>query len=92
MKSYLNLAGIQAKVHKKQNLMTIFCITLAVFLITGVFTMADVARKQEMIRMTAKHGSWHISLENISEDDMESVLSEPAVKKASRYDVLNYDL
>lgn len=42
MKHYLNLVSISAKVHRKQNRMTRFCIVLAVFLITAIFSMAEM--------------------------------------------------
>ena len=34
MKNYLDLVPISAKVHRKQNRMSIICIVLAVFLVT----------------------------------------------------------
>lgn len=43
MKSYLSLIPISAKVRRWQNRMTILCIVLAVFLVTAVFSMADMA-------------------------------------------------
>ena len=42
MKSYLDLVPISAKVHRKQNRMSIICIVLAVFLVTAIFGMADM--------------------------------------------------
>ena len=41
MKHYLELVPISARVHRKQNRMSIFCIILAVFLVTAIFGMAD---------------------------------------------------
>ena len=92
MKNYLSLAGIQAKAHKKQNVMTIFCIVLAVFLIAGVFTMADVAVKQQMDRMIIKHGNWHISVSGITEEETETIKTRSDVMSASRVDDLNFNL
>ena len=42
MKSYLDLIPISARMRKKQNRMTLFCIVLAVFLVTSVFSMAEI--------------------------------------------------
>ena len=42
MKHYLDLVPISAKIHKKQSRMSIFCIVLAVFLVTTIFGMADM--------------------------------------------------
>lgn len=42
MKSYLNLVTISAKVHKRQNRMTILCIIISVLLVTTIFSGADM--------------------------------------------------
>ena len=47
---------ISAKVHKRQNRMTIWCIVIAVFLVTAVFSMTEMAVRQETNRLVAKHG------------------------------------
>ena len=47
---------ISAKVHKRQNRMTIWCIIIAVFLVTAVFSMTEMAVRQETNRLVAKHG------------------------------------
>lgn len=57
MKSYLSLIPISAKVHKRQNCMTLLCIIFAVFLVTAVFSMADMGVRMEMERLVGKHGS-----------------------------------
>lgn len=92
MRSYLSLASIQAKAHKRQNRMTIFCIMLAVILITGVFTMADMEYRHENVRMMEKHGNWHIALKNITKEEAEAVSKEAWIKEACWYDVVNYRL
>ena len=92
MKTYLSLASIQAKAHKRQNRMTIFCIMLAVILITGVFTMADMEYRHETVRMMEKHGNWHIALKNITKEEVKAVSKEAWIKEGCWYDVLNYDL
>lgn len=66
MKSYLSLISISAKVRRKQNRMTLFCIIISVFLVTVVFSMADMMVRTETSRMLNKHGNWHIQLKNIS--------------------------
>ena len=57
MKSYLSLIPISAKVHRRQNRMTLLCIVFAVFLVTAVFSMADMSVRMETSRLLAKHGS-----------------------------------
>lgn len=56
MRSYLSMIPISAKVHKRQNRMTIWCIVIAVFLVTAVFSMTEMAARQETNRLVAKHG------------------------------------
>ena len=92
MRSYLSLASIQAKAHKRQNRMTIFCIALAVILISGVFTMADMEYRHEIVRMMEKHGNWHIVLNHITKEEAEAVAKEVWIKEGCWYDVINYDL
>lgn len=92
MKNYLSLASIQAKVHRKQNCMTIFCIALAVILVTGVFTMGDMELHHETVRMLEKHGNWHICLTNVQKEEAEAIVKEAGVREASWYDEINYHL
>ena len=42
MKSYLSLIPISAKVRKRQNRMTVLCIIISVFLVTAIFSVADM--------------------------------------------------
>ena len=56
MKSYLSLIPISAKVHKRQNRMTLLCIVFAVFLVTAVFSMAEMGVRMEADRLIGKHG------------------------------------
>ena len=72
--------------------MTIFCIALAVILISGVFTMADMEYRHEIVRMMEKHGNWHITLKNITKEEAEAVSKEAWIKEGCWYDVVNYDL
>ena len=52
MKSYLSLIPISAKVHRRQNRMTLLCIVFAVFLVTAVFSMADMGVRMEQMRLS----------------------------------------
>ena len=56
MKSYLSLIPISAKVRRRQNRMTLLCIIFAVFLVTAIFSMADMAIRMERSRLAEKHG------------------------------------
>ncbi len=68
MKSYLSLIPISAKVRRRQNRMTLLCIIISVFLVTAIFSVAEMAMRTESFNMQEKHGSWHIQAKNISQD------------------------
>jgi putative ABC transport system permease protein len=57
MKSYLSLISISAKVHRRQNFMTLLCIVFSVFMVTAVFSMAEAGTRMEQARLIEKHGS-----------------------------------
>lgn len=56
MKSYLSLIPISAKVHRRQNRMTLLCIIFAVFMVTAIFSMAEMGARMEQTRLAEKHG------------------------------------
>ncbi len=68
MKSYLGLIPISAKVRKRQNRMTLLCIIISVFLVTAIFSVAEMFMRAEDIIMQNKHGSWHIQIAALSPD------------------------
>ena len=72
MKSYLGLIPISAKVHRRQNRMTILCIVFAVFLVTAVFSMAELGVRIEAHRLLETHGSQ--KLENLAGSTMAQTL------------------
>lgn len=57
MKSYLSLIPISAKVHRRQNSMTLLCIVFSVFMVTSVFSMAEMGIRMEQARLLEKHGA-----------------------------------
>lgn len=90
MKSYLDLIPITAKIHKKQNKMSVFCIILSVFLVTVIFGMADMFIQSQLLQTKQENGNWHIALQNISQEQATLISLRPEVKSASWYSVLNY--
>ena len=91
MKSYLSLIPISAKVHRRQSRMIRICIILAVFLVTSIFSMAEMWMKGETAEMRRKHGDWHIALQNISEDSVEQIRQNPNITFFSWYSEINQD-
>ena len=90
MKNYLDLVPISAKVHRKQNRMSIICIVLAVFLVTAIFGMADMFIRGQILQTQQENGNWHIGIRNISDEDATLISSRPEVAILADYGVLNY--
>ena len=91
MKSYLSLIPISAKVHRRQNRMTLLCIIFAVFLVTAIFSMVDLMVRCETEHSKENHGFWHITIQNLSEEGAETIRSRGDVAAASWYGVVNMD-
>lgn len=79
MKSYLSLIPISAKVRKRQNRMMILCIIISVLLVTTIFSAADMIIRGETVTMQAKHGNWHIQMNNISDEIAKEISDRPDV-------------
>lgn len=90
MKSYLDLVPISAKVQKRQNRMSVFCIVLAVFLVTVIFGMADMFIRSQIMQARIEDGNWHIAIKNISKEEASMISVRPEVTASSWYGVLNF--
>lgn len=91
MKSYLNLVPISAKVHKRQNRMTILCIIISVLLVTTIFSVADMMIRTQSSSMQYKHGKWHYKLEDLSKDIAEEISRRPDVAAIGWSEAFNPD-
>ncbi len=91
MKSYLSLIPISAKVRKRQNRMMILCIIISVLLVTTIFSAADMIIRGETVTMQAKHGNWHIQVNNISDEIAEEISDRPDVTAVGWSAVFNED-
>lgn len=91
MRSYLSLIPISARVRRRQNHMTLLCIIFAVFLVTAIFSMADLFIQSETANAKETGGNWHINLENISEEEASAIAQRPDVAAASWFDMVNID-
>lgn len=89
MRSYLSLIPISAKVHRRRNRMTFFCIVIAVFLVTGVFSIADAGIVATSRDTLAAHGNWHIYVKDVTSEEEESLSSRSDVAAASRHEMVN---
>lgn len=73
MRSYLGLVPQYEKVHHKNNRISVLCIILSVFLVTAIFSMADMAIRAQRNYFIKTNGEYHISLTGIDEKTAEIV-------------------
>lgn len=91
MNSYLSLIPISAKIRKRQNRMTLLCIVISVFLVTTIFSVADMLNQTENDILTDKHGSWHIKLDGISSETADEISKDPDVVSVGMESHFNED-
>lgn len=91
MKSYLSLIPISARIRRKQNRLTLMCIILAVFLVTSIFSIADIWLASEKNDLIRRHGNYHIILHGVYENNVETISERKDVSASSWYDKLNAD-
>lgn len=92
MKSYLGLIPISAKTRRKQNRLTLMCIILAVFLVTSVFSLAEIWTKGEEEAMIKKHGSHHIIVSGLSDENAGRIAEQSDVAAAAWYRAFGEDI
>ncbi len=92
MKSYLSLIPISARIHRRQNRMTLLCVVISVFLVTAIFSVADTFVRVTDKSMKEKHGSWHIRLDNISQETGDNISRRADVMAAGWSDLFNLDV
>ena len=91
MKSYLSLIPISAKVRRRQNRMTILCIVIAVFLVSAIFSVADMMLRTQMNRTAGKDGSWHLQIAGITRSQAEQLAQQSDVMFVGAGAVFNED-
>ena len=90
MKHYLDLVPISARIHRKQNKMSIICIVLAVFLVTTIFGMADMFIRSQTIQARIDGGDYHIAIKDITDEQAALISKRPNIHAAARYGVMNF--
>lgn len=90
MKHYLELVSVSAKQRRRQSRMTKLCIILSVFLVTTIFSMADMQIRNERNQSILNDGAWHAVFRNMTEEKAEMIMARPEVVKSSRYEAINY--
>lgn len=92
MKSYLSLIPISAKTRRKQNCLILLCIIFAVFLVTTVFSCAEIMTKGQTEGMIRRHGSHHIVISGLSEAAAEQIAAREDVSAAAWCNSLGEDV
>lgn len=92
MRSYLDLIPLSARVHRRQNKMTLFCIVLAVALVSVIFGMADMAIRCQMMQAVQTDGSWHAAFRGLTQEQAALLAARPETDVFSEYGVVNYSL
>ena len=91
MRSYLSLIPLSAKVHRRQNRMTLLCIIFAVFLVTAIFSSAEMGVRCEMMHAKETHGDWQLQIADLSASGAAAIASRDDVAASSWYEVVNLD-
>lgn len=91
MKSYLELIPVSARIHRRQSRMTRICIALSVFLIAGIFSMADMYVRTQYQQSIQTDGAWQVVF-RVDKDLAAMIAARPEVRVAARYAVTNYRL
>lgn len=91
MRSYLSLIPISAKTRKRQNRMMLLCVIISVFLVSAVFSVADMFMRAEDSAMQEKHGSWHIRLKNPPQEVVNELRLRSDVKAVGWSESFNSD-
>ena len=89
MKSYLSLISISARVRRRQNRLTILCIVTAVFLVTAIFSVADMMLRTQTGRAAGKSGSWHLEVTGITPEQAAQLVGQPDVVRVGAGAVFN---
>lgn len=92
MKSYLSLIPISARVRRKQNRLILLCIMFAVFLVTTVFSYAEIMTKGEEEVMLRKHGRHHIAVSGLSEEAAAQIASRDDVEASAWHQAFGEDI
>lgn len=90
MKSYLSLIPISNKINRKESKMIRLCIILAVFLVTAIFSMADMEIRCQRNHIVKEDGYWHYRIQTENKELLQELEKLPCVEFATRYDVANY--
>ncbi len=73
MRSYLGLIPQYEKIHRKNNRISVLCITLSVCLVMAIFSMADMAMRSQKNYFIKTNGEYHAALHDVEAETAEPV-------------------
>ena len=73
MISYLGLIPQYEKIHRKNNRISVLCITLSVCLVMAIFSMADMAMRSQKNYFIKTNGEYHAALHDVEAETAELV-------------------
>ena len=73
MRSYLGLIPQYEKVHRKNNRISVLCITLSVCLVMAIFSMADMAMRSQKNYFIKTNGEYHAALHDVETETAERI-------------------
>ena len=73
MNSYLDLVKEYNRIHKKDHKADILCITIAVCLVTAIFSMANVGISAQKVQAIKNFGDYHIAINNPTADAIATI-------------------
>ena len=73
MKSYLGLITQYERVHRKNNRISVLCISFSVCLVMAIFSMADMAMRSQKNYFIKTGGEYHAALRDVEEETAELV-------------------
>ena len=73
MRSYLGLIPQYEKIHRKNNRISVLCITLSVCLVMAIFSMADMAMRSQKNYFIKTNGEYHAALHDVEAETAELV-------------------
>ncbi len=73
MKSYLGLIPQYERIHRRNNRISVLCITLSVCLVMAIFSMADMAMRSQKNYFIKTNGEYHVALRDVGQETAEAV-------------------
>lgn len=85
MKSYLGLVRKYLTAHPRKTRLTVASVAISVALVTGIFSMLDVALKFEKAQVIHDIGNYHVAVEAPASAEIEALSARLDVERSGRW-------